>query len=54
MARGLLPGVTLPEDALAQIVAVCDGFAIASARAPLFALRAARAHAALGGAGPCR
>lgn len=49
IARSILPDVKLPEDALAQIVAVCDGFGIASARAPLFALRAARANAALTG-----
>lgn len=48
-ARAALPGVAGGSDSLPAIAALCDRLGIASARAPLFALRAARALAALAG-----
>ncbi len=48
-ARAALSLVTVPDSAATQIVELCAAFGIASARAPVFALRAARAHAALAG-----
>jgi magnesium chelatase subunit D len=48
-ARAALAGVTVPDAMLAEIVAVTDAFGVDSGRAGMFALRAARAHAALAG-----
>ncbi|PWR03092.1 magnesium chelatase ATPase subunit D [Meridianimarinicoccus roseus] len=48
-ARERLAGVTVPEDAAGALVALAARFGIDSLRAPLLALRAARAHAALAG-----
>jgi len=48
-ARALLPEVTSDDQALRTLVAVADALGVPSVRAPLFALRAARAHAALAG-----
>lgn len=48
-ARALLPMVTADEQALVALMAVADALGVFSVRAPLFALRAARAHAALAG-----
>jgi len=48
-ARALLPEVTADQQALATLVAVAEALGVSSVRAPLFALRAARAHAALAG-----
>jgi magnesium chelatase subunit D len=48
-ARDLLGGVAVDADVLDQIIGLCDMLGIASLRAPLFALRAARAHAAWSG-----
>ncbi len=41
--------VTAAPETIAQIAGLCDSLGIMGARAPLFALRAARAHAALMG-----
>ncbi len=48
-ARVLLADVVADADVSAQLVAVAHAFGVESARAPLFAMRAARAHAALAG-----
>jgi magnesium chelatase subunit D len=48
-ARAAVTFVTTPPTALAQIVGVAAQLGINSLRAPLFALRAAKAHAALMG-----
>lgn len=48
-ARALLPLVVAADDVSAQLVAVAEAFGVPSARAPLLAMRAARAHAALAG-----
>lgn len=48
-ARGRLAGVTVPDDALVGLTALAGHFGIASLRAPLLAIRAARAHAVLEG-----
>jgi len=48
-ARALLPQVEIPDAAIAAICAAAAALGIASLRAPLFALRAARAAAALAG-----
>lgn len=48
-ARAALPGVALPPDMQAQVVMLAARLGIDSARAALFALRAARALAALDG-----
>ncbi|MEL6374929.1 MAG: VWA domain-containing protein [Pseudomonadota bacterium] len=48
-ARALYPHVTLSPDAAAVLCKVAAAYAIDSVRAPLKALRAARAHAALQG-----
>jgi magnesium chelatase subunit D len=50
-ARAGLAAVVCPEEVLAQIVGLCAELGVASGRAALFAVRAARAHAALRGAG---
>lgn len=49
MARANLAGIETSGSGLAQIMGVCGQLGIDSLRAPLFALRAARAHAALCG-----
>lgn len=46
-ARVQLGSVALSDDVFETVVALCASLGIASQRAPLFALRAARAHAAL-------
>jgi magnesium chelatase subunit D len=48
-ARALLPQVEIPDAAIAAICGAAAALGIASLRAPLFALRAARAAAALAG-----
>ncbi len=48
-ARALLSTVTLPKDALARLTTAAAALGITSLRAPLLALAAARAHAALSG-----
>jgi magnesium chelatase subunit D len=48
-ARDRLPAVTLPDEASATMAALAAAFGIHSLRAPLLALRAARALAALNG-----
>ncbi len=48
-ARALLPGIPATDEALTQLTAVAAMMGIASLRAPIFALRAARAAAALDG-----
>ncbi len=48
-ARERLPYVDTPEDAARMLTVTAAGLGIASLRAPLFALAAARAHAALRG-----
>ncbi|WP_439595538.1 magnesium chelatase subunit D [Falsiroseomonas sp.] len=48
-ARTRLPGITLPETLLPALCAAALAFGIHSLRAPLLALRAARAAAALAG-----
>lgn len=48
-ARALLPAVTVPDPVLEALCAAAMAFGIDSARAPLLALRAARAAAALAG-----
>jgi magnesium chelatase subunit D len=48
-ARALLGSVTLPNATYETFVGLCTQLGINSQRAPLFALRAARAHAALNG-----
>ncbi len=48
-ARALLPHVEIPDAAIAAICGAAAALGIASLRAPLFALRAARAAAALAG-----
>jgi magnesium chelatase subunit D len=48
-AQAILGGVTLAEDALAAIAETCQILGIASPRAALFCMAAARAHAALHG-----
>lgn len=48
-ARTLLPAVTLPKDALARLTTAAAALGITSLRAPLLALAAARANAALSG-----
>jgi magnesium chelatase subunit D len=48
-ARLALGGVQTDADILDQIIGLCDMLGVASLRAPLFALRAARAHAAWSG-----
>lgn len=50
-ARGRLASVALPAGAVADLTLVAVQLGIASLRAPLMALRAARAHAALMGNG---
>jgi magnesium chelatase subunit D len=49
-ARGLLPSVEAHEEAIEKLTAIGAALGVASLRAPLFALRAARALAALRGA----
>ncbi|MCL4135573.1 UNVERIFIED_CONTAM: hypothetical protein GTU68_044565, partial [Idotea baltica] len=46
-ARTRLPGVRLPEDAVDALTTLATQLGISSSRAPLFALRTARAHAVL-------
>lgn len=48
-ARALLPHVTLPDDAIAELAEVAARLGIRSLRAPLLALSVARASAALSG-----
>ncbi|MBV2359398.1 magnesium chelatase subunit D [Thalassococcus sp. CAU 1522] len=48
-AQDRLADVIIPDHAVAAITVAAARFGIASMRAPLFALRAARAHAALSG-----
>ena len=48
-ARALLPGVSLPDGATAALAGAAASLGIASMRAPLLAVVAARALAALGG-----
>ena len=48
-AQSLLRDVSLPDDCVETIVALCAQLGINSSRAPLFAIRAARANAALHG-----
>ncbi len=48
-ARARLPQVTVPDDALTDLVGTAAWLGVASLRAPLFALAAARASAALFG-----
>jgi magnesium chelatase subunit D len=48
-ARARLPGVLAPPDAIATLTRAAAALGIASLRAPLLALTAARAHAALRG-----
>ncbi|MGY9045593.1 hypothetical protein P775_06235 [Puniceibacterium antarcticum] len=48
-AQACLPGVTVSDDMLALMVVTAARFGIDSLRAPLLALAAARAHAALSG-----
>ena len=48
-ARRRLAFVSFAPEILGQIMAVCEQLGVDSLRAPLFALRAARAHAALSG-----
>lgn len=48
-ARDALGEVTVAADVLGQIISLCDMLGVASLRAPIFALRAARAHAAWSG-----
>jgi len=48
-ARALLPRVTLPDDAIAELAEVAARLGIGSLRAPLLALSVARASAALSG-----
>lgn len=48
-ARAALSSVIVPDEAVVQVVEVCAAFGIATARAPVFAMRAARANAALAG-----
>ncbi len=48
-ARERLPGVHLPPDAVSALVAAAASLGVASLRAASFAMRAARAHAALAG-----
>lgn len=48
-ARLRLAHVSMSQDQISELVAVATAFGIASPRACLFALRAARAHAALNG-----
>ncbi len=48
-ARARLSGVTVDDAWVEAICETAEAFGIASARAPLFALRCARAHAALAG-----
>ncbi len=50
-ARGALPGVGLPDGAVAALARAAAELGIGSARAPLLALAAARALAALAGRG---
>ncbi len=50
-ARERLPAVAVGDRWVAALCETADAFGIASARAPLFALRCARAHAALAGRG---
>ena len=46
-AKGLLPIVTVPDDAFAAVAITAARFGISTLRAPLFAIAAARANAAL-------
>jgi len=46
-AHAMLPRVTAAESIYETLVTICGQLGIESQRAPLFALRAARAHAAL-------
>lgn len=48
-ARGLLPSVRVPHDAVSDVVRACADLMILSTRAPILTLAAARALAALGG-----
>lgn len=48
-ARARLASVTLPDDALIRLTTAAAALGIASLRAPILALAAARAHAALSG-----
>jgi magnesium chelatase subunit D len=48
-ARARLSAVKLPHEVVRQVVAACAGMAITSQRAPMLALAAARALAALAG-----
>jgi magnesium chelatase subunit D len=48
-ARAARTEVALPDEVLAEVVAVMTAFGVDSGRAGTFALRAARAHAALNG-----
>ncbi len=47
----VLQSVTIPHDVTTQIIRIANDLGIDSMRAPLFAIRAARAHAALHGRG---
>ena len=47
----VLQSVTIPDDVTTQIIRIANDLGIDSMRAPLFAIRAARAHAALRGRG---
>lgn len=46
-AKTMLPSVTATDGIYETLVTICDQLGIESQRAPLFALRAAKAHAAL-------
>lgn len=46
-ARSELGSVEVPDDTIETLIGLCAQLGISSSRAPLFALRAARAHAAL-------
>lgn len=48
-ARELMPRVTIPEQAISDLAEVAIGLGISSLRAPIHALRVARASAALSG-----
>ncbi|SLN32964.1 magnesium chelatase subunit D [Pseudooctadecabacter jejudonensis] len=48
-AQRLLPSLATPDDTIMTLSQICISLGIDSARAPIFALRAARAHAALRG-----
>ena len=53
-ARERLPAVTIPDDMVEALCAACAALGVGSARAPLLALKVARAAAALAGHGSVR